>query len=79
MYLRVCWTLNHIFLPVCLGLELQGSEAGGCREWWQHRQSWQTLTGDSRALVYASSFYLVAGVVAELLGVMQAQCVPRGR
>lgn len=38
-----------------------------------------THRGDSRALVYASLFYFVAGVVAESLGVTQAQCVPRGR
>lgn len=35
--------------------------------------------GDSRALVYASLFYFIAGVVAEYLGVTQAQDVPGGK
>lgn len=38
-----------------------------------------THGGDSRALGCASLFYFVAGVVAESLGVTQAQRVPRGR
>lgn len=65
MYLRVCWTLNHIFSPVCLGLE-QGSEAGGV---WRvvaaQAELADTHGGDSRALVYASLFYFGAGVIAE--------------
>lgn len=35
--------------------------------------------GDSRALICASLFYFIAGVVAEYLGVTQARHVPGGR
>lgn len=62
MYLRVCWTLNHIFLPACLGLELQGSEAGGVQGVVAARAELaDTHRGDSRGWVYASLFHFFAG------------------